>query len=181
MIARSVARGKALPEQALRQILTRSEGVPLFVEELTRSVIESGMLREHQRPGRSSSRPGDLIPMAVHAPLIARIDRLGPARATAQLAATIGREFSFALLREVSGRDEAMLRQDLRRLEEAGLAWESGESDPDMFVFKHALIRDAAYEMLSRRNRQAYHSRIAAALRNSDRVGHRRNDLSRFT
>ena len=173
-IARAVALGKALPERVLRQVLSRSEGVPLFLEELTRSVIESGMLREHSASWEITEPGADLIPVAVHAPLIARIDRLGSARPTAQLAAAIGREFSFGLLSAVSERDRATLRQDLRRLEETGLAWELGESDPDVFVFKHALIRDAAYELLSRRQRQAYHSRIATALRRDPAA---RNDL----
>jgi len=164
-IARAVALGKALPEQALRQILSRSEGVPLFVEELTRSIIESGMLRERFASWEIVEPGRELIPMAVHAPLIARIDRLGTARPTAQLAATIGREFSLGLLKAVSSRDEATVREDLRRLEESGLAWRLDESDSDMFVFKHALIRDAAYELLPRRQRQEYHGRIAAALR----------------
>ena len=81
--------------------------MPLFVEELTRSVIESGMLREHSASWEIVEPGAELIPMAVHAPLIARIDRLGSARSTAQLAATIGREFSFGLLSAVSDRDEA--------------------------------------------------------------------------
>jgi predicted ATPase/class 3 adenylate cyclase len=167
-IARSVARGKALPGDVLRQILTRSDGVPLFVEELTRSALESGVLEERSASWEVVRPPSkELIPVAVHASLAARIDRLGPARATAQLAATIGREFSLALLAAVSDRGEARLRQDLQRLKEAGLAWESGEAGPDVFVFKHALVRDAAYESLLRTTRQTYHGRIAAALRGS--------------
>ena len=166
VIARAVAKGKALPGPVLRQILTRSEGVPLFVEELTRSVVESGVLRERSASWEVVDPSwNELIPMAVHALLTARIDRLGSARATAQLAAAIGREFSLALLSAVSDRDDATLRQDLRQLEDAGLAWESRESGPDTFVFKHALVRDAAYELLSRTMRQSYHSRIAGALR----------------
>ena len=114
-IARAVALGKALPERALRQILSRSEGVPLFVEELTRSVIESGMLREHSASWEIVEPDGGADPDGRPRAPIARIDRLGSARPTAQLAATIGREFSFGLLSAVSDRDEATLRQDLRR------------------------------------------------------------------
>ena len=116
--------------------------------------------------------------MAVHAPLTARVDRLGTARSTAQLAATIGREFSVELLREVSGRDDATLDAELRQLTEAGLIWRSADADADTFVFKHSLLRDAAYELLSRHRRQAYHSRIAEALRGPlDRLALGRNDL----
>jgi class 3 adenylate cyclase len=178
-IARAVARGKALPGPALRQILARSEGVPLFVEELTRSMCESGMLREQAASWEIvASRWSDLIPMTVHAPLTARIDRLGPARNTAQLAATIGREFNVELLREVSGRDEPTLAQDLRDLTSAGLIFRSPEADAESYVFKHSLLRDAAYDLLSRQSRQEYHSRIAAALRgNLWRLAAGRNDL----
>jgi class 3 adenylate cyclase/tetratricopeptide (TPR) repeat protein len=179
LIARAGAHGKALPGEVLRQILARSDGVPLYVEELTRSVLESGVLHE-----RSASwevvRPlsKDLIPVGVHASLAARIDRLGPARATAQLAATIGREFSLALLCAVSDYDESTLLKDLQRLEDAGLAWKSGESGPDTFVFKHALVRDAAYESLLRSTRQLYHGRIATALRDASKeLAGGRNDL----
>ena len=178
-IARAVARGKALPGLALRQILARSEGVPLFVEELTRSMCESGMLRERSASWEIvASRWADLIPMAVHAPLTARVDRLGTARSTAQLAAAIGREFSVELLREVSGRDHATLDNELRQLTEAGLIWRSADADAETFVFKHSLLRDAAYDLLSRNSRQAYHGRIAKALRGPlDRLALGRNDL----
>ena len=179
VIARAVARGKALPGLALRQILARSEGVPLFVEELTRSMCESGMLRERTASWEVvGSRWADLIPMAVHAPLTARVDRLGSARSTAQLAATIGREFSVDLLREVSGRDDVTLQTDLRELVAAGLIWQSAESDADTYVFKHSLLRDAAYDLLPRDSRQSYHGRIAKALRGTlGSLAAGRNDL----
>jgi len=178
-IARAVARGKALPGLALRQILARSEGVPLFVEELTRSMCESGMLQELSASWEIvAGRWADLIPMAVHAPLTARVDRLGAARSTAQIAATIGREFSVELLREVSGRDDVTLDAELRQLTEAGLIWRTADAGADTCVFKHSLLRDAAYELLSRHRRQAYHSRIAEALRGPlNHLALGRNDL----
>jgi class 3 adenylate cyclase len=178
-VARGIAGGKALPGEVLRQILTRAEGVPLFVEELTRSVLELGVLEERSASWEAVKElPKELIPMGIHASLAARIDRLGPSRATAQLAATIGREFSVTLLRAVSDRDEETLQADLRRLERAGLAWESEDSGPDTFTFKHALVRDAAYGSLLRNTRQSYHSRIAAALRGPlAELAHNRNDL----
>ncbi|CAN5897757.1 AAA family ATPase [soil metagenome] len=167
-LAQSVAGGKALPGKVLRQIVARSDGVPLFIEEMTRAVLESGVLSEGAAAWEARGPvPEDLIPATVAASLTARIDRLGTSRATAQLAATIGREFGFALLREVSERDEPTLRQDIKRLTDAGLAWATDESGAGTFMFKHALVRDAAYESLLRATRQSYHSRIAAAMRSN--------------
>lgn len=163
-MVRSVALGKALPSEVLRQIVVRSEGVPLYVEELTRSILDSGMLSERAVSWEAVGLVAIEIPASMDASLTSRIDRLGASRATAQLAATIGREFSFQLLRAVSEHDEATLRQDLERLVHAGLAW-SVVDEADTFVFKHALVRDAAYKSLLRSTRQRYHSRIAAALR----------------
>jgi class 3 adenylate cyclase/tetratricopeptide (TPR) repeat protein len=165
-LVRSVAGGKALPAALLRELLDRAEGVPLFLEELTRSVLESGVLRERSASWEAvGPLPHGLIPTTVQPSLSARIDRLGSARSTAQLAATIGREFDYRLLRAVSDRDEATLRRHIARLLESGLVWESRDAGPDTYIFRHALIRDAAYESLLRTTRQQYHSRIAVALR----------------
>jgi len=163
-IARSVAMGKALPSEVLRQIVLRSDGVPLFVEELTRSLLDSGAFREKAASWEAIGPVAVDIPVTMDASLISRIDRLGASKATAQLAATIGREFSFELLCEVSERDEPTLRRDLEHLLQAGLAW-SANDEAATFVFKHALVRDAAYNSLLRSVRQHYHSRIAAILR----------------
>jgi class 3 adenylate cyclase/tetratricopeptide (TPR) repeat protein len=163
-MVRGAALGKTLPSEVLRQIVMRSDGVPLFIEELTRSILDSGVLAERAVSWEAVGPVAVEIPATVDASLTSRIDRLGASRATAQLAATIGREFSFELLHKVSERDEATLRQDLKRLLQSGLAW-SADDKADTFVFKHALIRDAAYNSLLRSTRQRYHSRIAAALR----------------
>ena len=163
-IVRGVALGKTLPSEVLQQIIARSDGVPLFLEELTRSILDSGALSERAVSWEAVGPIAVEIPATMDASLTSRIDRLGASRATAQLAATIGREFSFQLLREVSERDEATLRQDLERLLQTGLAW-SADDQANSFVFKHALVRDAAYNSLLRSTRQRYHSRIAAALR----------------
>jgi class 3 adenylate cyclase/tetratricopeptide (TPR) repeat protein len=163
-IVRGAAFGKTFPSDVLRVIIARSDGVPLFAEELTRSILDSGALSEKAVSWEVVGPVEVEIPVTMDASLASRIDRLGASRATAQLAATIGREFSLELLREVSERDEATLRQDLGHLLRAGLAW-SAHDEPDTFVFKHALVRDAAYNSLLRSVRQHYHSRIAAILR----------------
>ncbi len=164
-MVRGMTSGKALPRDVLRQIVARSDGVPLFIEELTRSVLDSGMLRERAASWEPVGPVSpEMIPTTMDASLTSRIDRLGASRATAQLAATIGREFSIEMLQEVSDRDEATLRQDLECLLQAGLAW-SAEDEGHVFVFKHALVRDAAYNSLLRSTRQSHHRRIAAAMR----------------
>jgi len=162
-LVRHVARGKALPPELVRRIFARSDGVPLFIEELTRSVLDSGLLHEGEAAWESVGPvlPPELIPATVDASLTSRVDGLGASRATAQLSATIGREFTFSLLRIVSERSEATLRDDLRRMITAGLA---SSVDGETFVFKHALVCDAAYNSLLRSTRQANHARIAAAL-----------------
>lgn len=164
-MVREVTLGKALPGEIIRQILDRSDGVALFVEELTCSVLDSGMLLEREASWESTGALSDeMIPATVDASLTSRIDRLGASRATAQLAATIGREFSFSLLAEVSERDEPTVCRDVERLLQAGLAWPV-DGEEDVFEFKHALVRDAAYNSLLRTTRCSHHRRIAAALR----------------
>jgi tetratricopeptide (TPR) repeat protein len=164
-VAHAVARGKTMPSEVMREIATRCDGVPLFVEEVTHAVIESGALLEREHAWELIGRlPPGLIPDSVEASLTARIDRLGDSRATAQLAATIGREFAYALLRAVSDRTEDALGDDLQNLVDARLAWHLSSADAEKFVFKHALIQEAAYESLLRKNRQLFHRRIAAAL-----------------
>ena len=161
----SVAHGKSMPGKLIRELTHRCEGVPLFVEEVTRAVMESGVLEEHELAWKlTGPLPASLIPASVDASLMARIDRLGTARATAQLAATIGREFSYALLRAVSDRGEKALDDDLRRIVNAGLAWRSSRGKADTFVFKHILVQQAGYESLLRTTRQYYHESIARVL-----------------
>ena len=122
-MVRSAAHDKDLPDEVFRQIVQRSEGVALFVEEVTREVIESGMLVEHEHSWELiGPLPTGLVPASLDASIAARLDRLGEARATAQLAATIGREFPYALLRAVSDRSEAKLGDDLQRIVDSGLA-----------------------------------------------------------
>ena len=160
-----VAGRRTLPDEILKQIVARTGGVPLFVEAVTRTVLEAGVLRKlEDRYELVGPLPPDLIPVTVHDSLMARIDRLGPDKPVAQLASTIGREFGFELLKTVSGLDQEGLQRALERLVELDLVSQSGEPPAATYTFKHALVQDAAYESLLRKTRQEYHGKIAAAL-----------------
>ncbi len=160
-----VAGRKQLPELVVKEIIARTGGVPLFVEAVTRTIIETGVLRElDDRFELVGPLPPGLIPATVHDSLMARVDRLGPDKPVAQLAATIGREFSFELLLNVSGKTANALEHVLRRLVELDLVSQSGVAPASTYTFKHALIQDAAYESLLRKTRQEFHGRIADEL-----------------
>ncbi|HTA46112.1 MAG TPA: adenylate/guanylate cyclase domain-containing protein [Bryobacteraceae bacterium] len=164
-IVMSVAHGKAIPEDVLSQIVARSEGIPLFVEEITKAVLELGVLVERENRFETFGPfPPGLIPSTVQGSLTARLDRLGSAKAIAQVAATIGREFSFALLSAVAEDSEAVLRRGLERLTGAELLSRIEELPEETYLFKHALVRDAAYQSLLKKSRRALHQRIAEAL-----------------
>ena len=164
-VVSSIARGKFIPGEVMRGLTQRCEGVPLFVEEVTRAVMESGAIEEREFSWElTGALPTTLIPASIDASLMARIDRLGEARATAQLAATIGREFSYPLLRAVSERSEKALGDDLQRIVNAGLAWQTSKGHSETYVFKHVLVQVAAYELLLHAERQRYHESIARVL-----------------
>lgn len=165
MIA-AVAGGKTLPPEVVDQIVARADGVPLFVEELTRTLLDSGLLRD---AGNNFVLTGPLstlaIPTTLHDLLLARLDRLGPARETAQLAAALGREFAHELLAAVSPLGDAELRDALALIVDAGLVFSRGSPPDATYTFKHALVRDAAYAGLLKSRRQQTHSRIADVLK----------------
>jgi tetratricopeptide (TPR) repeat protein len=164
MLAR-ITRNRALPPEVARHVLDRADGVPLFVEELTKAIIESGALREGDRKFELVASPSALmIPSTVQDSLMARLDRLGGTKALAQIAATLGRTFSFDVLCAVTGMPEAALRLELSRLVEAELLFKRGDPVNETYIFKHALIQDAAYESLLRSTRQRYHHQIARTL-----------------
>jgi class 3 adenylate cyclase/predicted ATPase len=165
ILAQTVA-GKALPSEVVANIADHTDGVPLFVEELTRAVVESGLLRdEGDRYTLDRPIPSFAIPPSLHASLLARLDRLGPtAKEIAQIGAAIGREFSYELLAEIAQRGEAELQDALTRLVEAGLVFQRDAPLEATFLFKHALVQDAAYGTLLRGPRQALHSRIAETI-----------------
>jgi predicted ATPase len=148
----------ALPEEIARAILANADGVPLFVEELTKSVLELGLLNSH------GPLPPLAIPATLQDSLMARLDRLSTARDLAQIGAAIGREFDYALLSEVAGMPEPAIRDALARLEQAGLIFRLGAPTEATYTFKHALVQDAAYSTLLRSRRQQLHRLIADAL-----------------
>jgi hypothetical protein len=155
-----------LSRETVEEIVERADGVPLFVEELTKAVVESGDL--DNRVGAvlaASPLPNLAIPAALHASLIARLDRLGPiAKEIAQIGAVIGREFSHELIQPVAQRPEPDLEAALDRLTDAGLLFCRGAPPHASYLFKHALVQDAAYATLLRSRRRQLHEAIAAAL-----------------
>jgi TOMM system kinase/cyclase fusion protein len=160
-----VAHSKALPAEVVEQVVAKTDGVPLFVEELTKMVLESGLLLEQ---GDHYELTGPLPPLAIpttlHDSLMARLDRLATVKSLAQLGATLGRDFSYALLQAVSPWDEGTVRQGLHQLVEAEFLYQSGLPPQATYLFKHALIQDAAYQSLLKSTRQHYHQRIAQVL-----------------
>jgi class 3 adenylate cyclase/tetratricopeptide (TPR) repeat protein len=157
--------GKALPSEVLEQILARTEGVPLFTEELTKTVIESGFLGDAgDRYVLAGPLPPLAIPATLHDSLMARLDRLAPVKEVAQIGACIGREFDHELLAAVVSLPEAELQAALDRLVAAELVFRRGVAPATTYMFKHAMVRDAAYESLLRKRRQDLHARIASAI-----------------
>ena len=160
-----VTGGKSLPEEVVQQIVTKTDGVPLFVEELTKMVVESGIVHAVNNHYELSGPVADLaIPSTLQDSLMARLDRLPTAKEVAQLGATIGREFSYELLQAVSSGEEMTLRQGLGQLVDAELIYQRGLPPQAVYLFKHALIQDTAYLSLLKRSRQQYHQQIAQVL-----------------
>jgi class 3 adenylate cyclase/DNA-binding winged helix-turn-helix (wHTH) protein/tetratricopeptide (TPR) repeat protein len=148
-----------------QHIVAQTDGIPLFVEEVTKLVLAAHRLQGHtDQEGSESARPAVRIPVTLQDSLMARLDQLGPAKSTAQLGATIGREFPAALLWAVTPLDEDVVRQDLKQLVDAELLYQRGVGATAVYQFKHALIQDAAYQSLLKSTRQQYHRRIAQAL-----------------
>ncbi len=152
----NVTGGKPLPDAVLEQIIEKTDGVPLFVEELTKSILES-----REEPGRDSDMASHTIPATLQDSLMARLDRLGYGKTVAQMAAVLGREFGESLLSAISDVPAAELAAGLDELVRAGLVFRRGAKGREWYTFKHALIRDAAYESLLRRERASIHGRIA--------------------
>jgi class 3 adenylate cyclase/predicted ATPase len=164
-LVKHVAGGKALPDEVVAQIADRTDGVPLFVEEMTKSVLESGLLREEaDRYVLDRALPPFAIPTSLHDSLTARLDRLASVRLVAQTGAAIGREFSYELLRAVSPLPEDELQAALGRLVASELVFQRGIPPDAVYSFKHALVQEAAHGSLLRSLRQQLHAQIAEAL-----------------
>jgi class 3 adenylate cyclase/tetratricopeptide (TPR) repeat protein len=160
-----VTGGKLLPPEVLDQIVGRTDGVPLFVEELTKTILESGLLEDAgDRYVLTGPLPPLAIPTTLHDSLMARLDRLAPVKEVAQLAATLGRVFSHELLAALSPLGQAALEQALAELVEAELLFRRGTPPEVTYEFKHALLQDAAYGSLLRAKRQQLHRRIGQVL-----------------
>jgi predicted ATPase len=157
--------GKSLPTVVLAQVVAKTDGVPLFVEELVKMILESGLVREE---ANHNVLTGPLPPLAIPATLqdslMARLDRLTTGRAVAQLGAVLGREFPYELLRAVAPLDDATMQRGLRQLMDAELFFQRGRPPKASYVFKHALIQEAAYQSLLKSTRQQYHQRTAQVL-----------------
>jgi len=161
-----VTGGRKLPAEVLAQIVAKTDGVPLFVEELTKDVIESGLLVEElDRYRLDGPLPPLAIPSTLQDSLMARLDRLAAVKEIAQIGAAIGREFAYALLGAVVGRDEPTLRAALAQLEDSELVFRHGAPPHARYAFKHALVQDTAYESLLKSRRQILHRKIAETLR----------------
>jgi class 3 adenylate cyclase/predicted ATPase len=165
MIAR-VTGGRPLPAEVTEEIVVKTDGNPLFVEELTKAVLEAGILVEDSEGYRlDGPLPPLAIPATLHDSLMARLDRLAPVKEIGQIGAVIGREFSYSLLHALAGRDETALKDALAQLEDAELVFRRGDPPDAIYSFKHALVQDAAYENLLKSRRQVLHRRIAETLR----------------
>jgi predicted ATPase len=159
--------GKSLPREIADQIIERTDGVPLFVEELTKAVVESGVLEEAgDRYTLSHPLPPLAIPTTLQGSLLARLDRLASVRDVAQLGAALGRHFSYELISAVAAMPHEPLQDALSQLEAAELIYRNGTPPDAEYTFKHALVQDAAYSTLLRARRIELHARIAAALEN---------------
>lgn len=156
-----IAGDTPLPASIRQDIIERTDGIPLFVEEMTRAVLEGESEGTAERLVAATPSPALAVPATLHASLMARLDRLGPAKAVAQVGAAIGREFSHALLAAVVHKPEAELRSALNRLIQAGLLFRQGRPPYATYRFKHALVQDAAYATLLREPRRALNAHIA--------------------
>jgi class 3 adenylate cyclase/predicted ATPase len=160
-IVARLAGNKELPADVLAEIVERTDGIPLFVEEMTKAVLEAESDGAARRAVAAVPPPAMAIPASLHASLMARLDRLGRAKEVAQIGAAIGREFSHALLAAVAQKPEAELGSALDHLIAAGLLFRQGVPPHATYLFKHALVQDAAYSTMLRESRRTLHKRIA--------------------
>ena len=159
--------GKALPEEVVEYIVGKTDGVPLYVEEMTKAILEANFLRERD-DGYELTGPlsGMTIPATLQDSLMARLDRLPTIREVAQLGAVLGREFAYEMLQAIASLEETALQKGLDQLVDAELLYQRGRRPHAKYIFKHALVQDAAYQSLLKRTRQYYHRQVAELLEN---------------
>ena len=159
------AKGKQVPSEVVEQIVAKADGVPLYVEELTKTILDSEFLNEEEGRFTLAGELSDLaIPTTLQDSLMARLDRLPTLRELAQLGAVLGREFAYEMLQSLAPVEEPVLIDGLGQLVEEELLYQRGRPPRARYIFKHALIRDAAYQSLLRRTRQQYHQQVAALM-----------------
>jgi class 3 adenylate cyclase/tetratricopeptide (TPR) repeat protein len=164
-LATQIARNKKLPPELLEQIIEKTDGIPLFIEEFTKAVLETGLLTEtDEQYELAGPLPEVAVPSTLEASLMARLDRLGAAREVAQISAVIGRDFPFDLLSAVAALPPPQLTEALEHLLDAGLLLPQGEPPEASYTFKHALLQEAAYASMLKSRRRAVHSKTAAVL-----------------
>ncbi len=160
-----VTGGRALPDEVVKQVVTKTDGVPLFVEELTKMVLESGLLKEQKGNYILTDQlPPLAIPATLQDSLMARLDRLAIVKDVVQMGATFGREFTYELLKAVSPLDEVTLQRELNKLVKAEILYQRGFPPKANYFFKHALIQESAYHSILKSKRQQYHQKIAKVL-----------------
>jgi DNA-binding SARP family transcriptional activator len=163
-IIAGVVHGECIPTSISKEIIDHADGIPLFVEELTKAVVESGALAAAHDHAAAASRPALQIPMTLHGSLLARLDRLGLGREVVQIGAALGRHFSYQLISAAAAIPQAGLDAALAELVKAELIWCRGSPPDAEYTFKHVLIQDAAYGTLTRAPRRTLHARIAETL-----------------
>jgi len=163
MIGR-VAGTRKLPDNIRQEIVARCDGIPLFVEEMTKAVLDANSEHDARRTVGAVPEPALAVPASLHASLMARLDRLGPAKEVAQIAAAIGRDFSHQMLQSVARKSAEDLGAALDRLLDAGLLFRQGQPPDASYLFNHALVQDAAYSTMLRDTRRDLHARIAESI-----------------
>jgi predicted ATPase len=159
-----VAGAERLPDNIRQEIVARCDGIPLFVEEMTKAVLEANSEHDARRTVAVVPEPALAVPASLHASLMARLDRLGPAKEVAQIAAAIGRDFSHRMLEVVARKPARELAAALDRLLDAGLLFRQGQPPDATYLFNHALVQDAAYSTMLRDTRRTLHARVAESI-----------------
>jgi len=165
MMVQKVTKGNLLPSEVMKQVVAKTDGVPLFVEEYTKMILESGLIKDTNGHFELSGSLQNLsIPATLNDLLIARLDKLEVVKEVVQIGATLGREFNYELIQSVSQFEQEVLRKELEKLMEAEILYQRDPPPNATYTFKHALIQEAAYQSLLKSKRQQYHQKIAQVM-----------------